>query len=1052
MTSAAPFDVFLSYNHADAQSVREIRGRLAARGLRSFIDGDDLTVGKAWPAELERALQHSRAVAVFVGKSGYGRWQRREIDYSLVLQAESNGRLAVIPVLLEGAAPPAGFLALNTWIDLRGGIDDASIDRLVRATEVSEDAAPPPSDISPYRRLEAFREEDALLFFGRGQAIDSVVTRIDETIVPGDRPRLVTVTGPSGSGKSSVVHAGVLPRLRSRRPPGLVWDAVVMQPRKSPWRSLANVLLPLLEPAMSEVDRIRASGTLADILRGPAGILSTIERILEKSRGTDRLLIVVDQFEELFTLTEDGEAREFVRASLDASRNGPLCILATLRSDYYGKAIALDRDLSDALPGGQVNLGPMRRDELREAIVQPANIVGLMFDPALVDRILDDVGGEPGNLPLLEYALSELWDLRANARLTLTAYQAIGGVPGALTGRAEAIYGELSEAQKRAARKLLLRLVRVSPADEEGADTRRRVRRDDIGDEDWKLVQTFAGERARLVVTGNDPASGGDGVEVAHEALIRRWDRLRGWLNADREFLLWRQDLAIYRAGSPEGIPRGPLLAKASKWLRERGDDLSPADREYIEKSMRAVARTRTLRNFGIAAAVMVVISMGGWFSYTRTDTYGLRTILDKNPEAHFPSFETADGPEYEDNVARMATLLRLGRYDHIRREIAAQPEPGERAKLLEKLALAVHAVSPDRAGTVLRDAIAEAKQFKWRSPSEAAAFAGIARAAVRLGDRQTAVELLQAPGVTPGENVWSCREVAKAWNSAGRPENARRVLRAVLDLPASQENIDRLDRAAEELVRLGEPDVASKVPIYAGDDDRLHAYYELVRLRAHAAAGNVDEAQILARRLPREFRNRALITIATLDFARHHDLSRVMAAIRADESGGEYSELLVPVVRYLVQQKRDREVEQVIAEVSPTYDGLAMARVLFVQQLIDAGRLDDAARAAEPLKSDDPARPDERRPLALARLGAAFARAGRRTEAENALRYAVSRLPVLLNESERDKINAVRAAAEARLGRFREARLIADDIEADDRQWEAYFDILEVYATHGKT
>ncbi|HEX2122339.1 MAG TPA: toll/interleukin-1 receptor domain-containing protein, partial [Thermoanaerobaculia bacterium] len=387
MTSVAPFDLFLSYNHADTQTVREIRARLETRGVHSFIDGDDLNAGKAWPAELERALQNSHAVAVFVGASGYGRWQRREVDYSLVLQSESNGDLAVIPVILEGAEPPVGFLALNTWVDVRGGIDDASIDRLVRATRGSQSAATPPSDVSPYRRLEAFREEDARLFFGRGQAIDSVVSRIEEASNWEDRPRLVTLTGPSGSGKSSVVYAGVLPRLRSRRPPRLVWDAVVMQPRKSPWHSLASVLVQLLDPTLSEVNRIRDSRTLADMLRTPDGITTAVERIVERSRGTDRLLIVVDQFEELFTLADDAVAREFVRALLDASRKAPLCILATLRSDYYGKAIALDRDLSDGLPGGQVNLGPMRREELRDVIVQPARMVGLTFEPAVVERI-----------------------------------------------------------------------------------------------------------------------------------------------------------------------------------------------------------------------------------------------------------------------------------------------------------------------------------------------------------------------------------------------------------------------------------------------------------------------------------------------------------------------------------------------------------------------------------------------------------------------------------------------------------------------------------------
>ncbi|HYC59247.1 MAG TPA: toll/interleukin-1 receptor domain-containing protein [Thermoanaerobaculia bacterium] len=1054
MIADASFDVFLSYNHADVEAVREIRERLAARGVRSFIDQEDLPIGKAFPAELERAMQNSRAVAVVFGKSGYGRWQHREIQYCLALQVESNGERPVIPLILDGAKPPTGFIAQNSWIDLSKGIDDASIERLVGAIDKSGDVATPPSDISPYRRLDAFREEDALLFFGRQSATDSIVTRIDGASGWDDRPRFVTVTGPSGSGKSSVVAAGVLPRLRSRRPPRLVWDAVVMQPRKDPWQSLATVLMPLLDPTLSEVDQLRTSLTLAETLCGRRGIVSTIERILAKSRGTDRLLIVVDQFEELFTQTDDGVAREFVRALLDGSRNAPLCVLATLRSDYYGKAIALDRDLSDVLPDGQVNLGPMRREELRDVILRPANVVRLTLEPGLVDRMLDDVGDEPGNLPLLEYALSELWDLREQGRLTLVGYQEIGGVSGALMRRAETIYGELSNAQQKSAKKLLMRLVRVSRADEEGSDTRRRAHRDEIGTEDWKLVHGFAGERARLVVVSKDPASGEDSVEVVHEALIRRWDRLREWLNTDREFLLWRQDLSLYRAGSPEGIPQGTLLATASKWLRERGDDLNPDEREYIEKSVTSAARTRRMRKLVLAAAVIAMVLLVGAIGYTRTAGYTVRTILAKNPEAHFASVDQF-GRGYETNIARTKTLLRLERYDDIRRAIAAQAYLSERAMQLARLAVAMSATAPDRAGAILKEAIAAAKQANLVPRQQAPLLANVAKAAARLGDRKASLELLRsADDLLPyadsveSSRVWYRREVAGAWEQVGSPEHARRVLRAVLDVPATDENIYMLDEAAEDLVRLGESDVVRRLPRYIGDDTRLRSLYESVRVRAYAAAGDSDTAQRIAARLPREYREGALATVAKLDFARNQDLSRTRELVRTTEYGPD-SALLDEVIGKLVRQNRDPEVEPLIAE-SRNPGARGRVRAVYVQQLIDAGRLDDAAHAAEVLKSDNPH--NELRPLPFARLGLAFARAGRRTEAENALRDAVNLGPTLRNEYARDEVDALRAHAEAVLGRFHEARRIADAIESDERQWDAYFGILEVYAVTRNT
>ncbi|MGZ5445226.1 MAG: nSTAND1 domain-containing NTPase [Thermoanaerobaculia bacterium] len=1053
MDSAARFDLFLSYNHADAQVVREIRKRLAARGVRSFIDQSDLYAGKAWRPQVVSALQKSRAVAIFVGRSGYGTSQEREIDFSLNLQAKARGNLPVIPVILEGAEPPEDFLGQNMWVDLRGGIDDDAIERLARAVDRPGNVATP-GDTSPYRRLDAFREEDASLFFGRQAAIDSVVRRIDQSSGWHDQPRFLTVTGPSGSGKSSVVNAGVIPALRSRRAPRSVWRAVVMQPGKYPWLALASALEPLLHPTLAEGDRISESRKLAKNLATPGVITNTIERILKKSRGTDRLLIVVDQFEELLTPTDDSVPREFVRALLEASRNPPLCVLATLRSDYYGKAIALARELSDALPGGQVNLGPMRRDELRDVVVSPASKAELTFDAGLVDRILDDVGNEPGNLPLLEYALSELWDLREQSRLTFAAYQAIGGVLGALTRRAETIYGELSDTQKEAARRLLMRLVRVSSADEEGTDTRRRARRDDISDEDWKIVLAFSDKRARLVVAGSDRASGEDGVEVAHEALIRHWKRLREWLNDDREFLLWHQDLGLFLARSPEGIPPGRLLTTAAKWLRERRDDLTAAERKYIEKSAAAVTRTRRARKFYVAAAIVVVVSLAIVFSYTRTARYGVGTILAKNPEEHSARFNRY-GDQYETNVARTITLLRLERYEAIRRSIAAQTSPEERAKQLARLAVAMSAVEPDRARTVLKEAVAAARESNWLAAWRAPLFAEIAEAALRIGDRKTSFELLQytdellrSVDATIDAGVRCHIEVADAWEHFGKSEHARQVLGRVLEFPASRDHgLGSLQEIIEDLVRLGETDVPRKLPQLIDDDEDARRSYEQVRVAAYAASGDPDKAQEIADRLPKNDRDGARRIIVKLDFARRSDLSRVRAMVRTFEYPDP--DLLDYVIAELVRQRRDREAEQLIAEVQkPFYRG--RARASFVRHLIGTGRLDDAARVAELLKTDNP--DNEPRPLPFAWLGSAYARAGRRTDAEQTLRYAMSRMSPSLSESDRDEVDAVRAPAEAGLGRFHEARLIADGIEQDDLQWEAYFGILDVYATRKKS
>ena len=573
----AGFDVFFSYHWRDHEAVEAVARVLRDQGLKIFLDRWYLVPGQPWPQALEQALAGCRAVAVFVGPQTLGPWQLREKDLALDRQAKEP-QFPVIPVLLPGAEAALGFLSLNTWVDLRGRLDDPAGLEILRAAVRGE---PPGADLQeklratlaavcPYRGLRYFREEDAAFFFGR----DLYINLLQESIA---RLPLLAVVGASGSGKSSVVRAGLIPRLRqSRSAP--VWEAVTLVPGERPLRSLAAALLPLLEPDLTEVDRLAEANKLAAHLADAhVGLGEVVGRVLQKQPGTDRLLLVVDQWEELYTLTrEESERRQFMDEILGATARGPLTTVLTLRGDFFGQVLGY-RPLADRLQDAVANLGPMNRAELLQAVVRPAAKVGLAFEPGLVERILDDVGEEPGNLPLLEFALTTLWEQRRGGYLLHEAYEAMGKVEGAIARRAEEQFSHLSPLEQQAVSRVFLELVRPGAGCD---DTRRRARLTEIGETVRPLVQQLAD--ARLLVTGRDTATGAETVEVAHEALIWQWRRLQGWLDANREFLLWRQRLRAdleewQRTGQDqEVLLRGKPLAEARHWLGERPQDLLP--------------------------------------------------------------------------------------------------------------------------------------------------------------------------------------------------------------------------------------------------------------------------------------------------------------------------------------------------------------------------------------------------------------------------------------------------------------------------------------------
>jgi hypothetical protein len=566
--------------------VEDIARRLRDKGLEPFLDRWYLPPGIRWRSKLEETLSWCKAVAIFVGPREMGSWQQREVDVALDLQTRSPN-LPVIPVLLPGCEPPLGFLRQLTWVDLRSQPLDRGIAILLKSArgeppgpELQTQVDSVRASICPYRGLLYFREEDAPFFFGRETGVDRLLDAVQ-------RQSFVAVVGASGSGKSSVVRAGLVPRLRSDR--STAWEIVVLVPSDQPLKALAMALIPLLEPTLSEVDRLAEVGKLAEhFSSGRVSVHDVVRRVLDKQSGTDRVLIIVDQFEELYTLISDDVARRRFLDELLAANSSPgskVTIAITLRGDFVGKAFAY-RPLSDRLQDAQINLGPMTREELESAIRKPAEKIQLEFESGLVERILDAVGDEPGNLPLLEFVLMELWDKRRGRVLLNETYDAIGGLQGAVATKADELLRGLSPVEQKILQRVFLRIVRPS---ESGEDTRRRAAFTELPPEGAELVVKLANER--LLVTNQSASGLEQTVEVAHEALISNWGTLRAWVNEDREFLLWRARLDAWLQGweraeeSGEALLRGPLLMEAQKWFDQRSQDLLDQERKFISAS-----------------------------------------------------------------------------------------------------------------------------------------------------------------------------------------------------------------------------------------------------------------------------------------------------------------------------------------------------------------------------------------------------------------------------------------------------------------------------------
>ncbi len=441
---------------------------------------------------------------------------------------------------------------------------------------------------APYVGLGAFRVEDADRFFGREQVLDQLDGKLA-------RHRFLAVFGPSGAGKSSLLRAGFVPRRTNSA-------VVLFSPGPHPFEECALQLAPLLRTTAARVH---------DELTSAPGTL----RLLLRQAGPDGATVVVDQFEELFTLcTDPAERAAFLDALLPAA-SGATEVVVGVRADFYPHC-AEHGGLAEAVAEAQLLLGPMAAAELREVIVKPAARAGLSVEGALVSELVAEAHAQPGALPLLSHVLLETWHRRQGMTLTLAGYRRTGGLEHALTRTAESVYNALPAEQRLVLRRVLLRLTALGEGTD---DTRRRVPwRELAGDPDCVAVLAEL-TVARLVIVDRDS------VELAHEALIRHWPRLQAWLAEDRDGLETHRQLTLATAAwealghDPGSLYRGRRLDTALAWLARDESAANDTERAFLaagreaehQDRLRARRRTRRLQTLVALLAILLLLSTG---------------------------------------------------------------------------------------------------------------------------------------------------------------------------------------------------------------------------------------------------------------------------------------------------------------------------------------------------------------------------------------------------------------------------------------------------------
>ncbi|GAA1024983.1 MULTISPECIES: nSTAND1 domain-containing NTPase [Amycolatopsis] len=626
----------------------EPRGLFAERFALLYAEAGDPPLKRVTESVLRTRRLDERGRPITVSAQRVSDWRRgrnvpaRFASLAVVLeiligQARQTRSTPVVPDLYDLAA----------WQELWKQALDSPIPGTSAADDTDRKTAGQPGSAAaaacPYRGLASFRQEDAGSYFGRGRSTDALVTRLTTKADAG----VVMLIGASGAGKSSLIAAGLLPRLEEAASSGS-WTTVTMTPRDNPIRELA-ARVPELENAAKLLSDLRdtESGSSssednstaieqgepdavqADFLE--AVQVAVAEHLDRRARPTTRLVLVVDQFEETFTQCADElQRRLFVRtlhaiSSCTSPHTGrPVVVLLGLRADFFVHCLEYP-ELTAASQNGDLQvLGPMTTGELREAITGPAKSIGLQLEPGLVDLIIRDVGAgaarthtgsaeglhDAGVLPLLSHALLATWQHRQPGKLTIEAYQSARGIRGAVAATAEQVWADLDGRGQTAARAILLRLVRVS---EDMRDTRRRSTRHHLVDQ---AEDPVAAEKALEMLTAARLVTLDErSVEITHEALLQAWPRLRRWLDQDRAGNLLRQrleeDSTSWERQERDAslLYRGARLEAAAQWIKTADPaEATTTAQEFLAASSRQRRRSSWTRRAAMAAVVVFAL------------------------------------------------------------------------------------------------------------------------------------------------------------------------------------------------------------------------------------------------------------------------------------------------------------------------------------------------------------------------------------------------------------------------------------------------------------
>ena len=622
---------FLSYTSQDFALTQALKLALQRRDAQShiFFAPEAMRAGGFWQQQLADEIAQSSAFALLVGEHGVGPWQVMEYYEALDRRAKEPNYPLILIRSAKHPAPGLPFARQLHWVVSEDPASEATVGKLIDA---ASGPATRPGELwrhtRPYRGLEAMTEASSGFFFGRERETVEVVHALAS-----ERGKLPVLLGNSGVGKSSLAQAGVLAALLRQAWPDQVEDAgawpaafdrsrhwcfLTLRPGTDPLKALVDALLERWQ-FKAGAERIKEQNELIALLHDGEATLSDLLDQTEKRHrelaqpSPPAFLLYIDQGEELYVRAEKQQRRRFSEIVAAGLADPRLRALMSLRADFFGELL---NDESLYAVHRLVKVPPLREAQLRSVVSRPAALLSARFQTEtlaadIARRTAEESAEDAGALPLLSYLLDDMWGEMVERgdgvlRLPMPAID-LGRV---LVERANRFVAQHPAAEGALRRILTLKLATVR---EDGEPTRRRAGRPEFTDEEWRLISELADHPNRLLVTAT-PESGETYAEVAHEAIFRRWDKLREWIAAEREFLAWKTGLETARrawqatpdASKYDALLMGAALTQAQSWLAQRAEDLPKLDREFIalsiERERKAQARTRRVRALHLRA------------------------------------------------------------------------------------------------------------------------------------------------------------------------------------------------------------------------------------------------------------------------------------------------------------------------------------------------------------------------------------------------------------------------------------------------------------------